>query len=88
MFEVRQIASGTAFAVSFPLLSIAECHGLDGTPLFDPRDERPVEASCPQGLRFIGGLDQSFFGTDGGICCGRAEPVDADDRVVASGDSA
>jgi hypothetical protein len=72
-------------AVSFPVLaacgaagevddtqlsSIAECHERGGSPLFDPDDGRPVELSCPEGLRFIGTFEEPFFGSDGGLCCG------------------
>ena len=51
-------------------LTIRECHELGGSPLFDPRDGRALEASCPEGLRFLGEFSEPFFGSDGGICCG------------------
>lgn len=60
------------------LASIAECHGRGGSPLFDPDDGRPVELSCPEGLRFIGTFEEPFFGTDGGLCCGGSDSADAD----------
>jgi hypothetical protein len=61
-------------------LTIAECQDLGGSPLFDPGDERPIEASCPGGLRFLGEFYEPFFGADGGLCCGGAE-VEAEDEL-------
>jgi hypothetical protein len=49
--------------------TIAECQAWGGSPLFDPRDGRSIEMSCPEGLRFLGQFDEPFFGSDGGICC-------------------
>ena len=51
------------------LSSVAECLDRGGAPLFDPDDGRPVQLSCPEGLRFIGTFDEPFFGSDGGLCC-------------------
>jgi hypothetical protein len=62
-------------AGGLPLLTIAECRDLGGFPLFDPADGRPTEDSCPEGLRFLGEFDESFFGADGGICCDGPEPM-------------
>ena len=50
-------------------LTIRECHDLGGSPLFDPGDGRAIEDSCPEGLRFLGEFTETFFGSDGGICC-------------------
>jgi hypothetical protein len=50
-------------------LTIRECQDLGGSPLFDPEDERAIEDSCPEGLRFLGEFSEPFFGSDGGICC-------------------
>jgi hypothetical protein len=52
-----------------PLVTIAECEQMDGTPLFDPEDERPLESSCPDSLEAIAELDEDFYGSPGGICC-------------------
>ena len=54
-------------------LTIRECQGLGGSPLFDPEDGRAIEDSCPEGLRFLGEFDEPFFGSDGGICCAGLE---------------
>jgi len=56
-----------------PPLTIGECQELGGSPLFDPEDGRAIEDSCPDGLRFLGEFDESFFGSDGGICCAGLE---------------
>lgn len=58
-------------------LTIADCQQLGGSPLFDPEDERPIEASCPPGLAFLGTFDEPFFGSEGGICC-----IDAERRSI------
>jgi hypothetical protein len=52
-----------------PLLTLEECSEQGGSPLFDPDDGRPIEDSCPEGLRFLGEFTESFFGEDGGLCC-------------------
>ncbi|HKO91577.1 MAG TPA: hypothetical protein VJU61_10515 [Polyangiaceae bacterium] len=57
-------------------LTIAECQELGGSPLFDPEDGRAIEASCPQGLHFLGEFSEPFFGSDGGICCADTEGED------------
>jgi len=54
---------------ALPLVTIAECEQMDGTPLFDPEDERPLELSCPDSLDAIAELDEDFYGSPGGICC-------------------
>jgi hypothetical protein len=56
-----------------PLVTIAECEQMDGTPLFDPEDERPLESSCPDSLEAIAELDEDFYGSEGGICCTNPE---------------
>jgi len=56
-----------------PLVTIAECEEMDGAPLFDPEDERPLESSCPDGLEAIAEFDEDFYGTQGGICCSNPE---------------
>jgi hypothetical protein len=56
-----------------PLVTIAECEQMDGTPLFDPEDERPLESSCPDGLEAIAEFDEDFYGSQGGICCTNPE---------------
>ena len=61
-----------------PLLTLAECGEVGGTPLFDPADERPEAESCPEGLGFLGVFDEPFFGSDGGICCGGPDTAQAD----------
>jgi hypothetical protein len=62
-----------------PLLTIEECGEVGGTPLFDPADERPLAASCPDGLGFLGVFEEPFFGTDGGICCGGPDATNGAD---------
>jgi hypothetical protein len=52
-----------------PLVTIAECEQMDGAPLFDPEDERPLESSCPDGLEAIAQFEEDFYGSQGGICC-------------------
>ena len=54
--------------------TIAECQASGGSPLFDPRDGRSIEMSCPEGLRFLGQFAEPFFGSDGGICCTGLDP--------------
>jgi len=71
-----------------PLLTLEECDEVGGTPLFDPADERPQAASCPEGLGFLGVFEEPFYGTDGGICCGgpdAAEPEDSADTAEPAG---
>jgi hypothetical protein len=58
---------------ALPLVTIAECEQMDGTPLFDPEDERPLESSCPESLEAIAELDEDFYGSEGGICCTNPE---------------
>jgi hypothetical protein len=52
-----------------PLLTLEECNAQGGSPLFDPDDGRPIQESCPEGLRFLGEFTEPFFGEDGGLCC-------------------
>lgn len=52
-----------------PLVTIAECEAMDGAPLFDPEDERPLELSCPDGLEAIAEFEEDFYGSQGGVCC-------------------
>jgi hypothetical protein len=65
-----------------PLLTLAECGEVGGTPLFDPADERPLAASCPEGLGFLGVFEEPFFGTDGGICCGGPDATNGADDAT------
>ncbi len=58
---------------ALPLITIAECEQMDGAPLFDPEDERPLESSCPDGLEAIAEFDEDFYGSQGGICCTNPE---------------
>lgn len=62
-------ACGDGAAGGSLMSTISECQQLGGSPLFDPEDERPIEQSCPEGLRYIGQFSEPFFGSDGGICC-------------------
>jgi hypothetical protein len=64
-----------------PLITIAECEQMEGAPLFDPEDERPLESSCPDGLEAIAEFDEDFYGSRGGICCTNpeTEPTPADE---------
>jgi hypothetical protein len=66
-----------------PLLTLEECSAEGGSPLFDPDDGRPIQESCPEGLRFLGEFTEPFFGDDGGVCCinaGRGDARAGDDR--------
>ncbi len=65
-----------------PLVTIAECEQMDGAPLFDPEDERPLESSCPDGLEDIAEFEEDFYGTQGGICCTNPE-TEADPNEAA-----
>lgn len=76
-FAVLAACGAAAEVDDTRLSSIAECHERGGSPLFDPDDGRPVELSCPEGLRFIGTFEEPFFGSDGGLCCGGADSADA-----------
>jgi hypothetical protein len=58
---------------ALPLVTIAECEQMDGAPLFDPEDERPLESSCPDGLEAIAEFEEDFYGSQGGICCTNPE---------------
>jgi hypothetical protein len=60
-----------------PLVTIAECEEMDGAPLFDPEDERPLELSCPDGLDAIAEFEEDFYGSRGGICCTSPEADEA-----------
>lgn len=71
---------------ALPLVTIAECEQMDGAPLFDPEDERPPEASCPDGLETIAELDEDFYGSAGGICCTSADAQTRSDDAEAPTD--
>lgn len=58
---------------ALPLVTIAECEEMDGAPLFDPEDDRPLESSCPDGLEAVAEFDEDFYGSQGGICCTNPE---------------
>jgi hypothetical protein len=64
-----------------PLLTLEQCSEQGGSPLFDPDDGRPIEDSCPEGLRFLGEFTEPFFGEDGGLCC-----INAGSSNAGSGD--
>ena len=69
---------------ALPLVTIAECEQMDGAPLFDPEDERPLESSCPDGLEAIAEFEEDFYGSQGGICCTNPEAEPDENEAAAA----